>query len=240
MEKVGKKWEKWAKKWVVFGGGPFAHGTLKWVELRRWGEWLRCCLAFVHARNRLPSAACRVKGKTPFEVLNQVTLTPLELVEHLRTIGCLCYVVKPLTKRAGKQRKTFRAVMLGYAEHAGQKGYVVRRLSDGVVCSAAHNQVHHYEHKLVYSTPPSYDAWLHKQKHNHADKERGSDESDSSFDVSSDDGDGSSDSDDSQNREELAPVLADRENEKNYEIETIEVSSDDDADSDTVVMIVST
>ena len=81
-------------------------------------------------RNRLPTNASGGK-KTPHELLNGITLTSREQIDHFRTMGCLCYVVTPHGTRKGKPKVAWRGMMMGYAECDGQKGYKVRRLSDG-------------------------------------------------------------------------------------------------------------
>ena len=52
--------------------------------------------------------------------------------------------------------------MLGYSEHAGQKGYIVRNLATGKIKAVAFNQVKFYENTIVYPSPPDYDIWLTK------------------------------------------------------------------------------
>ena len=126
-------------------------------------EWLRCCLSFLHIRNRLPSKSCRHPTRVPLEAYEGVDYPPDELVKEFRVLGCLCYVVVPHNLRVGKPKLSYRAVMLGYSNHSGQKGYVVRNLRTGKVGPAAHNQVTFYESKLVFPRESDYDAWLRKR-----------------------------------------------------------------------------
>ena len=139
------------------GGASFRYGGNLPNE-----EWLRCCLAYVHVRNRLPSRGGPTTKLTPYEIFNDIEISQGELLDHLRVIGCLCFVTIPLNTRVGKPKLSYRAVMLGYSDHAGQKGYVVRNLSTGKIEAAAYNQVRFYEHKFVYPPSPDYDEWLKK------------------------------------------------------------------------------
>ena len=137
-------------------------------------EWLRCCLAYVHVRNRLPTNACKHSTyDTPYEAYNDVNVEAAELIKHFRTIGSICHVVKPHSQRTGKPKRSFRAVLLGYSDGVtGQKGYIVRDLSTGKLSNAAHNQVHAYEFTLAYPQSPDYDAWLNKQTKAIAERDR--------------------------------------------------------------------
>ena len=72
------------------------------------------------------------------------------------------FVTIPLSLRVGKPKRSYRTIMLGYSEHAGQKGYIVRNLSTGKIQAVAFNQVRFYENTIVYPSPPDYDIWLTK------------------------------------------------------------------------------
>ena len=85
-------------------------------------EWLRCCLAFIHVRNRLPNMACCEKNMTPYEAFHGVEVPQLELISHFKTIGCLCYKILPFNLRHKKPKLSDRSVLLGYADELGQKG----------------------------------------------------------------------------------------------------------------------
>ena len=168
-------------------------------------EWLRCCLAFVHIRNRLPSAACKHPTlPTPYEAYNDVAIPACELIEHFRRLGCVCHVVVPHSARSGKPKKTFRAMLVGYSEEvAGKKGYLVRNLSTGVIEPAAFNQVHCFESTLCYPASLNYDAWLNKRIKAIAEKEKKEEARKISFDkrVVSDDDSDSDDSDHDDNND---------------------------------------
>ena len=101
-------------------------------------------------RNRLPSRACNVLGKVPYEVSENCSLTERQLVDHFRTIGCVCYVVVPHELRVNKPKVSWKGMMMGYSDEDGRKGYYVRSLKDGKIRSAARNQVIFYEFKLAY------------------------------------------------------------------------------------------
>ena len=134
--------------------------------------------------------------------------------------------------------------MLGYSEHAGQKGYVVRNLSTGKIEPAAYNQVHFYEHNIVYPPSPDYDEWLKKNI-----KRRDNDivipnlshsESDLSDEESSDgDSDGDSSISDEKRDHFYEPndFAADRENTVHDAKIANELSDSDNDDHDEDVLI---
>ena len=154
---------------VVWQGGA----SLRYGGNLPESEWLRCCLAFVHVRNKLPSAACKHPTLlTPYEAYNDVMIPACELIEHFRRLGCVCHVVVPHSVRSGKPKKTFRAMMLGYSEEAGKKGYVLRDLSTGRLVTAAYNQVHCFESTLAFPASLHHDAWLNKRVKALADREK--------------------------------------------------------------------
>ena len=126
-------------------------------------DWVHCCQAFVHVKNRLPNknALGKKGGNTAHELLHGVVIDQREMIDHFRTLGCLCYVVTPLNTRKGKPKRSFRAVMMGYTHENGQKGYKVRRLEDGEMLSVAPERVSQFfEFSLCFGSPAGYDAWL--------------------------------------------------------------------------------
>ncbi|MGA0401866.1 MAG: hypothetical protein ACO3PX_17995, partial [bacterium] len=128
-------------------------------------DWLYCCEAFVHVRNRLPNSktAGRKDRKTPFELMNDVQVDQLKLVNHFRRLGSLCYVVTALNTRKGKPKRSFRAAFMGYTHESGQKGFRVRRLIDGKMIAIAPERLSKcFEFSLCFGKPPDYDAWLRR------------------------------------------------------------------------------
>ena len=178
-------------------------------------DWLACCLAFIHQRNRLPSTSCKHPARTPFAALECLDLSIREQVDHFRVIGCLCYRIVPLNTRVGKPKRSERCVMMGYSDEGGQKGYYLRSLETGEVKAAALNQVEFCESKLVFPPSPSYDAWLRKEK-SYVDGKEESEEEDSEDDENDDLTDGESeeeesdtdDSDSDGSYEPLPPAVA--------------------------------
>ena len=157
------------------GGQSFLYGGNLPKE-----DWLHAVLAFVHVRNRLPTT--KLKDSTPYEIYNKLNDNHNDMKEQIkrfRRIGCLCYVTFPLNvlKQRGKNAKrAYRAMLLGYAEHDGQKGYKVRDLKTGKVHAVAYNQVYKfYEDKLVFPKPIDHDAWLRRKVHNNSDNDSDSD-----------------------------------------------------------------
>ena len=132
-------------------------------------EWLRCCLAFIHHRNRLPShSGTHGTDATPYEVYNRIKCSALDLVGQFRRIGCLCHVaLPPVTKKMKKknEKESYRAVLLGYADKIHRKAFIVRDLSTGEVKTATFQQITCFESELVYEKSCDYDAWLRKNKH---------------------------------------------------------------------------
>ena len=114
-------------------------------------------------RNRLPNSSDKSDKRTAYEIMNDVSLPVDELIDHFRTIGCICYVVIPHNTYTGKPKVSFRAMMMGYSDHEGKKGYKVRRLSDGKMMSVAYERVYRF-HEMSFAYPPSpeHDAWLRK------------------------------------------------------------------------------
>ena len=132
-------------------------------------DWLHCCQAYIHVRNRLPNIRTqKIGGKTPYEIFNDIEISIFDQLDHLRTIGCLCYVVLPHSRRTGKPKVSYRAVMLGYSDAGGQKGYRVRRLDNGKVKNVARERVYKFfETHFPYPKPANYDACLKKYEHKH-------------------------------------------------------------------------
>ena len=210
-------------------------------------DWLHCCLAYVYVRNRLPSNACLSTAyKTPYECYNDVSVSPKELVDTFKTIGCLCYVLLPHSLRSGKSKKAYRALLLGYSDNvSGQKGYIVRNLSTGDISSVAHNQIHCYESKLAFQPARTYDAWLNKQIDTVADEkirdstskkgyDSSGDDNDEGFDSSSRDSESSSRDGESSSSEEIEILSDDSESDNDSDdmIESYLTCNDNDNDSD--------
>jgi len=107
--------------------------------------------------------AGRKEKKTPFELMNDVQVDQLKLVDHFRRLGSLCYVVTPLNTRKGKPRRSFRASFMGYTHESGQKGFRVRRLTDGKMVAIAPERLSKcFEFSLCFGKSPDYDAWLRR------------------------------------------------------------------------------
>jgi len=109
------------------------HGGIIWhkaAALRYGGNlpnkyWLLCCLSSSHIHNRLPTSNS-IDNKTPYELWHDVVVPTIDLIDHFRRMGSLCYVTTPhLT--VSKPRKCYRAMMVGYAETlpVPKKGYLV-------------------------------------------------------------------------------------------------------------------
>ena len=116
-------------------------------------DWFKCVNAFNHIRNRTPNTnSAKHDGRTPYELWHDIDTPLIDQLDHLRVLGSLCYVVIPddLVRAGGK--KSYKAVVLGYAEERepAQKGYIVRRLSDGWITTGTYAQTHVYEHLLPY------------------------------------------------------------------------------------------
>lgn len=190
---------------VVWQGGA----ALRYGGNLPYSDWLHCCQAFTHMRNRLPTTASGGK-RTPHEILNGITLSVREQIDHFRTLGCLCYVVKAHGTRKSKQKVAWRGMMMGYAECDGQKGYKIRRLSDGQMINVARERVaRFYEFSTLYPREPDYDAWLQKQlkesKKDMKERETKYDESESedTSDTNNDESENQSDTSDDESEAEM-------------------------------------
>ncbi|XP_055809536.1 uncharacterized protein LOC129879842 [Solanum dulcamara] len=81
--------------------------------------WRHCVLGIVYMMNKLPSVA--LKGKTPFEVFHGYRGS----INHLRTLGCLCYA-KRLPSGDKFEARAVSTVHMGYS--LVTKGYVLYSL----------------------------------------------------------------------------------------------------------------
>ena len=163
--------------------------------------WLYCVLAYIHMRNRLPNTSDRLGKRTPYEDMHDIDITPRKLIGHFRTIGSLCYVVRPPNEtRAGKPKLAYKAMMLGYADADGKKGYMVQRVDDGVVMYVPYERLHKcHENIMIYpplDTQESYirnkiakrnrDKYKHSMNNNHNHYDINIDDSSDSEDSDSD------------------------------------------------------
>lgn len=111
------------------------------LPIEFWGE---CALAAGYLINRTPSEV--LKGKTPFEMLYKRPPP----VQHLRIIGCLCYVHEQ--KHGGDKfaSRSKRSIFLGYP--FGKKGWRVFDLETRKV--SVSRDVIFFEDTFPYSTMP--------------------------------------------------------------------------------------
>ncbi|KAL2253435.1 UNVERIFIED_CONTAM: Retrovirus-related Pol polyprotein from transposon RE1 [Sesamum indicum] len=79
---------------------------------RFWGDAI---LSATYLVNRFPTAV--LGWKTPYEILYQ----KVPSYEHLKTIGCLCFAIKPSPHLSKFDKRSVKCVLLGYPP--GQKGY---------------------------------------------------------------------------------------------------------------------
>lgn len=86
------------------------------IPIRFWGE---CVLAAVYLINRLPTSV--LHGKSPYEQFHGHKAK----LDHLRTIGCLCYATK-LVRQDKFSPKAEACVLMGYSPT--QKGYLLYSL----------------------------------------------------------------------------------------------------------------
>ena len=149
---------------VWCGGQSFLHGGNLPEE-----NWLHCAQAFVHVRNRLPTS--KWPNRSPYEVfhaLNDGHVNMHAQIESFRRVGSLCFVTLPhnVRRQRGKNcKRSFRALMLGYSDQDGQKGYRVQELATGKIHTVSHAQLFKcYEDKLVFDKSDDYDAWLDKKQ----------------------------------------------------------------------------
>lgn len=78
--------------------------------------WRECVLIVVYLINRLPTTV--LQGQTPYAIFHGHQ----PVLDHLKTIGCLCYVTK-LVKNDKLSPRVEPCVLLGYP--FTQKGYIV-------------------------------------------------------------------------------------------------------------------
>lgn len=133
-------------------------------------DWFRSMRAYVYMKNRLPNA--KHPDKTPIELFYNFEAKPLDLIDHFRVFGCLCFINYPKEVRKAKGKlspKGWKGIFLGYAENATDikkpksRGYVVRNVETGEVTRVPRAQVHKfYEHVYPYK-----DENKDKYKHNH-------------------------------------------------------------------------
>ena len=83
--------------------------------------WAEACSTAVYLRNRSPTTS--LKDITPFESL----FGQKPDVSNLRVFGCVCYVHIPDSRRQKLDKKSFRAIFIGYS--IGTKGYKLYDLS---------------------------------------------------------------------------------------------------------------
>ncbi|KAL2241477.1 UNVERIFIED_CONTAM: Retrovirus-related Pol polyprotein from transposon TNT 1-94 [Sesamum indicum] len=89
---------------------------------RFWGEAI---LSATYLINRFPTAI--LGWKSPYEILYNKAPT----YAHLKTIGCLCFAVKPTPYQSKFDKRASRCVLLGYSP--GQKGYKLLELDSNFV-----------------------------------------------------------------------------------------------------------
>lgn len=111
------------------------------LPIEFWGE---CALAAGYLINRTPSDI--LKGKTPFEMLYKRPPP----IQHLRTMGCLCYVHEQ--KHGGDKfaSRSKRSIFLGYP--FGKKGWRVFDLETRKV--SVSRDVIFFEDEFPFSTLP--------------------------------------------------------------------------------------
>jgi transposase InsO family protein len=180
--------------YIMKGGAALRYGGC--LPMR---EWFRCVSAFNHIRNRIPNTnSAKHDGATPYELWHSVRI-PLDiLLEHLKVVGSLMYVVYPPQLVPNGSKVSFKGVMLGYADEneKGQKAYIVRRLSDGKIMSATYAQTTCYEMHLPFKTAESGNDCLNVVDLEHDDvKDRDIETESESSDDEKQELDDSSDSD---------------------------------------------
>jgi peptidyl-tRNA hydrolase len=90
--------------------------------------WPHSLLAFVHARNRLPTSA---SPKSPFERWWDIQVPLERRIQHLRTWGSRCFLLVPKECRRKLDDLARECLFLGYAPRT--KGYVCLELSSGKI-----------------------------------------------------------------------------------------------------------
>jgi hypothetical protein len=158
---------QWQNGQAENGGGRAVKGG---EAIRHGGQlptktWFKCQAAEVHMRNRLPnSKSAESDNRTPFEQTNNCSVPLAELIDHFRVVGSLCYVTLTPEERHGDKIRAYRAIFMGYSDdnEVGQKGYIVRRLSDGAIKQVTYSQTTSFEDYLLYPKSEEYDAYLQK------------------------------------------------------------------------------
>ncbi|WZY94101.1 hypothetical protein YC2023_066430 [Brassica napus] len=77
--------------------------------------WSDAVMTACYLINRIPTRI--LADQSPFEVLNKSR----PVLDHLRTFGCVCYVLVPGEQRNKLEAKSTKAMMIGYS--TSQKGY---------------------------------------------------------------------------------------------------------------------
>ena len=168
--------------------------------------WLYCILAYVHMMNRLPTSSKRLGKRTPYEDLNNITIPQLELIKHFRTIGSLCYIVKPHNEiRIGKPKLAYKAMMLCYADHDDKKGYIVQKLDDGSKHYVPYERLYKcYENIMIFDVNDDEDAYIKREVRKYNNKKRNK-----KYKISNNDYDESNDNENSKS-ESLSSSDSDR------------------------------
>ncbi|KAH0682513.1 hypothetical protein KY285_020026 [Solanum tuberosum] len=94
---------------IMFQGG---------MPIKFWGE---CVVVAVYLINRLPTP--KLEGQSPYEVFHQRK----PKLDHLRTVGCLCYATTLIRRDKFSPRAT-ACVVMGYS--LTQKGYILYNIAD--------------------------------------------------------------------------------------------------------------
>ncbi len=177
---------------IVWGGGQ----ALRLAAQAPEREWYRSMCTYGYIKNRLPNS--KNPKTTPIEAFFQFeSKNPIELIEHLKPFGCLCYVNYPKEVRKSKGKllpKAWKGIFLGYSEDAtdiprpASRGYVIRNIQTGVVERVPYAQVSKFYETIF----PYSDDYKHNNNNIYIDIERDIDR-DNDNDSSNDDDMSSSD-----------------------------------------------